>query len=64
MGFNKTYLPEKKAIEEQYKSIGHKYFIDLWKSRLGKSDAIIGSSESLALIEKFIKEDEIIRELI
>lgn len=64
MGFNKTYLPDKEAIEEQYKSIGHTHFIDLWKSRLRKSDAIIGPSDSLSLIEKLIKEDEKISELI
>lgn len=65
MGFNKFYMPEIGMLETQLEKLGKDEFVKVWVKRYLKSDATIGSKESLDFIKQFILgSNEKIQEII
>ena len=54
MGFNKIILPEVEKLKEQLSEVGELEFTRYWKNRFYKTDATMGSVESMELIDQFI----------
>lgn len=57
MGFNKLILPEVQNLKEQLLREGNERFIQYWVNRLAKSDAIMGSVESMEFIKQFVENE-------
>jgi hypothetical protein len=57
MGFNKLILPEVQNLKEQLLKEGNEEFIQYWVRRLAKSDAVMGSVESMEFIKQFVEKE-------
>jgi|APGre2960657468_1045069.scaffolds.fasta_scaffold271099_2 hypothetical protein len=54
MGFNKRYLPDLKTLKQEYAEAGHDEFFRI----LDKYDAVIGSNNCYAFIDKARKSNK------
>jgi hypothetical protein len=57
MGFNKLILPEVQNLKKQLLKDGNEEFIQYWVRRLAKSDAVMGSVESMEFIKQFVEKE-------
>ena len=57
MGFNKLILPEIQNLKKQLLKEGNEEFIQYWVRRLSKSDAVMGSVESMEFIKQFVEKE-------
>lgn len=57
MGFNKLILPDLEDLKTQLLREGNEGFIQHWVRRLAKTDAIMGSVESMEFIKQFVEKE-------
>ena len=57
MGFNKLILPDLQDLKAQLLKEGNEEFIKYWVRRLSKSDAVMGSVESMEFIKQFVEKE-------
>jgi len=57
MGFNKLILPDLQDLKTQLLREGNEEFIQYWVRRLAKSDAVMGSVESMEFIKQFVEKE-------
>jgi hypothetical protein len=57
MGFNKLHIPDLDYLKESLKSKGNDEFVDFWKRRYIKADAIIGPPDSHDFIKQILDRE-------